>query len=508
VGDKLRVINEERKAKEFNAVVPSALPIYNEAHVMKISRRMATKTLLAGAAGGFALSARAVTARCLAISAAEERLKTQVCVIGGGSGGTGAALAAARAGAKVVLVESESILGGTSTNAWVNTWEPTVGTNGLPREIYQGMKQDPLGVTYADYDRGAPRRGGHGLPFEPRTFDYTVGEMLDATGNCRTLLGTTFYQARRVNDRITAVEAWFAGKRLVIEADVFIDSTADGDACVDAGCEYHLGEDPKALYHEPSAPETAEMSLNGLTLCYRITNTGTQQEPYLPKGVPEGICPKPVHLVVLPNGDHLLNAVDMIDGNAVLYTEYTELMREAHRRVLEHFFWLQRLPPDDNSRWTRFVRGKGYGTWAIAGIAPRIGVRETRRILGDYVLNEGDCQAGVRNQKHPDIIAITDHAVDIHGRKGRLYEVPNGPYGVPYRCLLPREVENLFIASRAASFSHIAASSCRLCRTMMTLGQAAGNAAAAMVHDQLTTRQVDVGQLQKTLVGQGVEITA
>ena len=158
--------------------------------------------------------------------------------------------------------------------------------------------------------------------------------------------------------------------------------------------------------------------------------------------------------------------------------------------------------------WTRFVRGKGYGAWSIAGIAPRIGVRETRRILGEYVLTENDCRAGVVKQKHKDIIAISDHAVDLHGHKGRLYEVPNGPYGIPYRCLLPKGVRNLMIASRAASFSHIAASSCRLCRTMMTLGQAAGTAAAMAVAQHVEPRDVDVAKLQVALRAAGVAIPA
>ena len=148
---------------------------------MKISRRTAAKALLGGAASGLALPARAE----LADDAPQEWLRTEVCVIGGGSAGTGAALAAARAGAKVVLIECESILGGTSTNAWVHTWEPTAGTDGIPREIYQGMKQDPLGVTYADYDRGAPRRGGNALPFEPRVFNFTVREMPCSTWSTR-----------------------------------------------------------------------------------------------------------------------------------------------------------------------------------------------------------------------------------------------------------------------------------------------------------------------------------
>ncbi len=123
------------------------------------------------------------------------------------------------------------------------------------------------------------------------------------------------------------------------------------------------------------------------------------------------------------------------------------------------------------------------------------------------MLTENDVRAGVKGQTHPDIIAITDHAVDVHGRKGRLYEVSNGPYGIPYRCLLPRGVRNLFIASRAASFSHIAAASCRLCRTMMTLGQAAGNAAALCVREGAPPRKVDVARLRAVLVEQGVAVT-
>ncbi|NLY02052.1 MAG: FAD-dependent oxidoreductase [Rhodopirellula sp.] len=468
---------------------------------MQLTRRDATRILL-GAAAGFSASPAA-----LAKDAAEEQLRTQVCVVGGGSGGIGAALAAARAGADVVLLERESILGGTSTCAWVHSWEPVSGADGIPRELYESMKEDPLAVTYPDYGEGAMRRGGRGLPFEPRALNYAAREMLEATGRCRVLLGTTYFRARRENDRIVAVEAWFAGKRLSIAADVFIDGTADGDLSVDVGCDFHIGEDPKSRYGEPTAPEEAGLHLNGLTLCYRIADTGVQQKPYLPKGVEEGICRKPVHIVEMANGDLLLNPVGMIDGNAIVQTEYSELMREAHRRVLEHFYWLQRLPADDDSRWTRHVRGKGFATWAIVGVAPRIGVRETRRILGDYVLNEKDCQAGVSGQGHNDIIAISDHAVDIHGSKGRLYEVPNGPYGVPYRCLLPRGVENLMIASRAASFSHIAASSCRLSRTMMTLGQAAGNAAALAVGHRVALRQVDIGQLQSALKSQGVAVS-
>ena len=463
-----------------------------------------------------AIASAAATAVVFPNSMAAETVKTQVCVIGGGSGGVGAALAAARAGAKVVLLECESILGGTSTNAWVNVWQPATGGGGIPREIYDAMKQDPMGVLHYDYSGGEPRvafKDGkwqlayrYSLPFEPRTFNYCAREMLEATGNCLVLLNTTFYRALRRGDTIQAVEAWFPGKRLTIEAQVFIDSTADGNVCADAGCEYHMGEDPKSRYNEPSAPEQAGLHLNALTLCYRIKNTAVKQKSWLPKGVPEGICRKPVSIEEMPNGDHVMNAVGMIDGNAVLDREYSDLMREGYRRVLEHFYWLQRLPPGD--RWNQRAGKEGYSTWAVVGIAPRIGVRETRRILGDYVLTEHDVQRGLQNQRLNDAIAIHDHAVDIHGLRHQIYEMPNGPYGVPYRCLLPRGVSNLFIASRAASFSHVAASSCRLSRAMMTLGQAAGNAAAMCVKNHMSAREIDVRQLQARLQSQGVAITA
>ncbi|MBM3497710.1 MAG: FAD-dependent oxidoreductase, partial [Armatimonadetes bacterium] len=125
---------------------------------------------------------------------------------------------------------------------------------------------------------------------------------------------------------------------------------------------------------------------------------------------------------------------------------------------------------------------------------------------GEYVLREQDCLAGVRAQDHPDIVAITDHSLDVHGEHGGLRELPNGAYGVPYRCLLPKGTANLLVACRAASFSQIAASSCRLQRAMITLGQAAGHSAAMAARDRVTLRSVDVAALQGDLRTQGVEL--
>jgi len=489
---------------------------------VNLTRREAAKTFLATAAGVLlpgAASARAA----IPPGAAEERIRTEVCVIGGGSGGIGAALAAARAGARVVLVEREETLGGTATCAYVNVWRPVAGGYGVSYDLFKAMAEDPLGVTvppdgdaealYARNQLGPRRIGGRdvkpgaNIAFEPRAMAEAARSLLDATGRCQTLLATTFCRARVNDDKVVAVEAWFAGKRLLIEADVFLDCTADGDVCANAGCAYHMGEDPKARYGEPHAPETARMLLNGLSLCYRITDTGVKQKPYLPKGVKEDSCPLSACFDAMPNGDVVVNPLGMISGNAVVQTEMSELLREAHRRVLAHMHAIQRLPPDH--AFARASKGRGWGTWTITSIAPRIGVRETRRIVCDYMLNENDCAGGLAKQQHPDIIAIADHSIDIHGVASlQNIPFPDGPFGIPYRCLRPAGVKNLLVASRSAGFSHIAASAARLQRTVITLGQAAGNAAALAAKQRTSVSEVDVAALQSRLTAQRVCLTA
>ena len=419
-------------------------------------------------------------------------------------------------------MEREAILGGTATNAFVNIWRPVTGANGIARDLFLAMARDPMGVTLppgCDLDaalRAEPARAA----VHQRERTSNAGPVCRSSrgrwttplaacwtppARCRTLLGTTFCRAEVDGATVKAVEAWFPGKRIRIEADVFIDCTADGDVCVDAGCEYHMGEDPKSRYGEPHAPEQAELVLNGLTLCYRITDTGVKQKPYLPDGAREGGSVSACY-DRMPNGDVIINVCGMIGGNAVVCMEYSELMHEAHRRVLAHMYRIQQLPADDP--WAGAAGGKGWGTWAISAIAPRIGVRETRRMVTEYVLTENDCVGGLARQKHKDVVTIADHSIDIHGRGHLSLPFPSNPFGIPYRCLLPRGMHNLMIASRAAGFSHIASGAARLQRTLITLGQAAGNAAAIAAHRRIGVGQVDVAELQAILKKQRVDIAA
>lgn len=421
-----------------------------------------------------------------------ETISTDVCVVGGGSGGIGAAVALARAGVDAVLVEKDQILGGTSTMGWVSNWEPTVGGGGLPQDIWTRMSARPFATAPLAYRDGEPRRGGKSMPYEPQALALTAAEMLeDAERPPLLLLGAAMVEVDAREGEMRAVRVASRGESHWITARLFIDATGDGDLCAMAGCEFMLGEDPKSRFNEPSAPEQPTLRLNSMTLMYRIRDTGADQpepvRPELPRECPFGAAKYP-----MPNGDIMINVVDMIEGNILELPAAGRRRRRAEQLVLDHF-------------WQLHTRG-GFKSWVISAIAPEIGVRETRRIVGEYVLREQECLAGLPGQDHQDTIAITDHSLDIHGSHGGLRELPNGAYGVPYRCLLPKGACNLLVACRAASFSHIAASSCRLQRTMITLGQAAGNAAAMAVEEGAPLRSIDVAALQSTLTRQGVEL--
>ena len=122
------------------------------------------------------------------------------------------------------------------------------------------------------------------------------------------------------------------------------------------------------------------------------------------------------------------------------------------------------------------------------------------------MLTENDLLAGIRGQQHDDIICLADHAMDTHGSHTRGIGELSAPYGVPYRCLVPKGQRNLLVACRAASFSSLAASSCRLSRTMMQLGQAAGTAAALAQELKVDLPDVPPAPLRAALRAQHVQL--
>lgn len=437
-------------------------------------------------------------------------LQTQVCVVGGGSGGMGAALAAARAGAEVLVIERLGQLGGTSTSAYVSGWEPGPGDS-FAQEIYDRLHRiGAAGVTaetnpdrklgrfalwridprlgYADslYRAGHRYVACHGVVFDPERMSAMMAQLLQETGRCRVLLNTRFVRAETDGRRVAAVAAEAAdGTAYRVEAAVFIDCTGDVELCRAVGCETMLGAEPQSRFHEPSAPETPVVALNGVSLCYRIRKARPPAPAREPVPAVKSF-PRSAHVIGLPCGDLIVNPLAIMSGS-----EAAQLGREkaypACKPIAEaHWHWLHQQPP--------------FADYEFRDFAVMLGVRESYRVVGEYVLTEHDLRAGLAKQKHADIVALADHSLDVHssGRGGFCSELA-APYGIPFRTLIPRGKDNLLVACRGASFSHLAASSCRLSRTILALGHAAGLAAAQSVRSNRPLREVDLAAIQRDL---------
>lgn len=449
-------------------------------------------------------------------------------VLGAGSGGVAAALSAGRQGLRVLLIERAESLGGNAARGGVNTWEPGAGGTGIPFEIYLRLKRHRHAVgihrlgRHLFHDSSFP--GGEAIldpslkyidtlrrfllpgedrwqvfrsvAFEPEVYAAQLGDMLAETGNVTVLLDTALRSAKVEGRTLVSVELSDGSQ---YTADAFVDGSADIHLARAAGCACRSGQDGRSAHDESAAPEKPTTLLNGVTQIYRVSP--------IPDGTKPSIAPLPDNTPAdcwwascfpnavfneYPAGGYNVNMLPTMEGDEFQNLGLEKARSECDRRVRAHWHHIQTILPE--MRRQRL-------TW----IAPAIGVREGPRLIGRYILTQHDLQATLRDQDHNDIVAIADHAMDVHGEAHVCKEL-SFPYGVPYRCLLPVEVDNLVIACRGASFSAIAASSCRLSRTMLQLGQAAGTAIAIAKNLGVTPAEVPPAQLREALRAQHVQL--
>lgn len=450
-------------------------------------------------------------------------------VIGGGSGGIAAALAGAQSGMSVTLIEAAPVLGGTATRALVCTWEPGIGGTGLPLEAYRRLRQrggaaihrverhcaapDPdrrhfpggenrlvadgrygqtlrrWGAPAGGYPYAFMREHCRGVAFIPEAWEDEAAVWLAELGvTVRT--GTAMRAVRRSGTQIRAVDL---SDGSTLHGRTFIDATADVVVARAAGCATRCGRDAQADFAEPGAPGVAGPELNGVSLVYRLAPDGDGSDPG-----PVACWWAPTfpvsHVVELPDGGLVVNPLPIMTGREACERGAENALAEAQRRCAAHW-------QDLRHRWPEFR------TFRLVAPAPALGVREGHRIIAERMLTEHDVRGGIPVQRDPDIIAIADHALDVHGFGSEARELA-GPYGIPFRCLVPQGCDNLLIACRGAGFSSIAASSCRLSRTMMQLGQAAGTAAALAARSGVAAAAVDPEALRAELDAQGVQLTA
>lgn len=450
-------------------------------------------------------------------------LEADVLIVGGGSGGFGAAIRAARnlPDAHIVLIEGMAQLGGTSTVGGVNNWEPGIGGPGIHYELYARLpvnaigvgktvhfysSEEPYGLSKIDPDsayESSLRRSGlsradvRRVHFEPDVMAQAMHTMLTESGvDVRTR--TRFIGVNVADRRLLSVtvQPLDGGAPYAIRSKLFVDCSGGCHLAQAVECQMAFGEESYDLYEEPSAPEIASPIVNGISQIFRVTPVDTPGTDDLPA---EAQTPEiqawlatrvpATAITEYPNGDLCMNVLPSMEGAEFHSMPYAQAQAIGQARMHAH--------------WRRMQTDYGFDRYRFKSMFPLVGIRESHRLVGRYVLREQDVRSGLLHQPYRDeIIAVADHPLDTHGErkvKGpNLHEVAQ-PYGVPYACLLPKEYDNLITASRGSSLSHIAASSCRLSRTMMSLGEAAGIASALALCADLDYGNVSASEVRQRL---------
>ncbi|MBI5506714.1 MAG: FAD-dependent oxidoreductase [Deltaproteobacteria bacterium] len=401
------------------------------------------------------------------------RRRTQVLVVGGGAAGVAAAVAAARSGAETILVERHGALGGLATGGLIALLLTL--DDGAGHQVIGGLCQE---VTERLAARGAaffpdktqwgsdlealldvqrqwglvwgspPHRVRYAVAYDPEALRAVLAEMVVASG-VKLLLHTWACEAIRDGEHVRGVTFQSKSGRFAILADVVIDASGDGDIFASAGCAHETETVLPWLWFRVGGVDVEKAQAGG-AWCFRTVNDG---QVLFPWGATERVMRK----------------IDATDPDDLTFAEL-----ECRRVVMEEFERLRSQSP-------------GFERAHLCEIARDLGITESRRLSGRYVLARDDMDRPL-----DDAIGLTGHWT----KYGALY-------WLPYRSLLAREFDNLLAAGRCISVDHRTHHATKEIPACMVTGQAAGTAAALAVRNAITPCALDVAMLRTELLAQG-----
>lgn len=412
------------------------------------------------------------------------RSDVDVVVCGGGPAGVGAALAAAREGARTLLLERYGMLGGLWTAGLLNPFFEARGRGYIVAELIDRLTR-----------AGAWQPWRWADTFDVETMKRTLDEMMAAAG-VEVLLYSLVTDAIVADGRLRGVVIESKAGREAVTAQCVIDTTGDGDVAARAGCGYESGRELDSLVQ----PMTLMFEVRGLhgfeqenaPALFDLMSDAIEAHG-LGVEMPVGRCGYAPWIITTPGqGTAAVQTTHVYRLNPLDPADLTRGTIEGRRQVAEMMRVLQRVP--------------GLEQLELAGTAATLGVRESRRVCGHYLLTLDDLAAG---RRFPDAVTKCGFGVDIHEpAPGAGVASGHGakmqPYEIPYRCLVPAEVNGLLVAGRCISGSHEAHASYRVTGTCMGLGQAAGLAAAWAVQDGLALQRVPGDVLRSALAERGV----
>jgi len=440
-----------------------------------------------------------------------------VVVVGGGNAGCAAALAAARNGARALLIERYGFLGGTATASLVGPWMTFQSGN---ERIVGGIAQEIVERLVA---KGASPGHIHDAsdyvptitPFDPEAHKALLFEMMEEAGVSLLLHAYFLESLCDANGVVIGVRvATVAGPRDYF-GKVVVDASADAHVAASAGVEVQKGDERGRVQ-----PATLMFRLSHVDLEQTATYVRENPQEMRTSLPPEQRDAKSLTALA---GLYTLWAHAQESGSVHIPREsasffispYSDEVMVNMTRVIN----VDPLDPDDLTRAEIEARKQAMELLAffrkdVPGFADarittatQIGIRESRRIVGVYTLTSEDV---LQARAFDDAIARTAYPIDIHNPSGsgttthRL--APGASYEIPYRCLVPRKVDGLLVAGRCISTTHEALASTRLTPTVMTCGQAAGTAAAIAVATGVQPRAVDARKLRARLVRVGVDL--
>jgi len=412
-----------------------------------------------------------------------------VIVVGGGPAGIGAALASARQGAKTLLVEQYAFLGGMWTAGLVIPIWDWENKGGIMQELVDALKAG-----------GNTSMSGPLLGFDIEAMKVLLDRKLTKSG-AELLLHTCFSLPLMQDNRVCGVIVENKSGRQAYRAKCVIDCTGDGDAAARAGAPFCIGRDSdgavqpmsmmfklgemdyvQAMDYAPGPLKTTELFFH---MEHAAQAAGLRDHEFN--------FDRP-YILSLPTPHQGIAEMTHVRGKSALDARQLSDAEVAGRELVQEAmtFFTSYMPQFRHA--------------ILEQTAPTIGIRESRRIQGDYELTIDDLLTG---RTQPDGICQCAFGVDIHqpdGLSQEGYDYRVKPYQIPYRCLLPQKIEGLLVAGRCISGSYEAHASYRVTGDCVAMGQAAGTAAAMAVRRGVTPRALPAAELVQALRADGVQI--
>ena len=435
--------------------------------------------------------------RALAVPA-EPWLEADVVVAGGGPAGVCAAVSAARMGAKTILVERFGCLGGNLTLGHVSPILGKVSPGTMADEIRR-----LLNANHLDAPKVMTRNG----PEEHIDHEEAKGVLakLCAEAGVTVLLCAPVLDVQMDGQRVTGLTVDTPKGLRTIRAKVVVDATGDGRVATAAGAEVKIGRDSDGA----TQPSTLEFVVDGVDESRGITAWGGTDPVKLPSGeeyralckrmnaageLPENVTIVRLHRTFYP-GERSVNATQINGIDPLNPIDLGKAEVELRGQIDQCVAFLRKYVP-------------GFEKCRVKSSAGTLGVRETRRVMGDAMVVDDDLLAG---RHYPDaVVHDAWFLIDIHNPKGggqaEGHSHPAKPYDIRYGAFLPKGIDGLLTAGRCISGTHRAHASDRVMTPCMAMGEAVGVAAALAAKSGITPRAVKAEAVRQALIARGVKL--